>query len=567
MTTLPGNAPPAYAPPRHAAPIDLPLAGNEGPAPAAALLDALRAHGTEILRRYPDRAALERTLAARLGLAAEHVLVTAGADEGLDRLFRAVLGPGRKLVLPEPTFEMLPRYARLCGARIVSVLWPDGPYPLDAVRAACDPQTAVVALVSPNNPTGAIASADSLRRLAASVPHAVVLVDAAYAEYADADLTDVALALPNAIVFRTLSKAWGLAGLRVGYAAAGRRELIDALRAAGSPFSVAGPSLAIAAAALEFGEGALRAHVARVREEREVLVDDLRALGVRAAPSQGNFVLARCADPLWLRDGLAGLGIGVRVFDGALLRDAVRITCPGAPEPFARLRHALAATLAPQALLLDMDGVLADVSGSYRAAIEATAASFGVRIGPGDVRRAKAAGDANDDWRVTWRLVRDGGKDVAYDDVRARFEELYQGSAQQPGLHRNETLLIPPAMLERLAGRLPLGIVTGRPRADAQRFLAQHGIGELFGAVVCREDAPLKPDPAPVRRALAQLGCERGWLVGDTPDDIRAARAAGVVPIASRAPGDESEGAAAALSRAGAARVLARIEELEALLR
>jgi HAD superfamily hydrolase (TIGR01548 family) len=292
---------------------------------------------------------------------------------------------------------------------------------------------------------------------------------------------------------------------------------------------------------------------------------------MQASPSQGNFVLARAVDPagvVWLRDGLAGLGIAVRIFPGEEhLENAARITCPGDAEQFDRLCRALRAVLAPQALLFDMDGVLADVSRSYRTAIIETARHFGAAVDGDDVRRAKDAGDANNDWVLTRRLLADQGVTVSLDDVTTRFEELYQGTPEAPGLRRHETLLPPRALLERWAARRPLAVVTGRPRTDAERWLREAGVADLFAACVCMEDGPLKPDPAPVRSALQQLGVESAWLFGDTPDDVRAARAAGVVPVGVVAPGDSREHAEPVLLRAGAARVVAaealdRIEEV-----
>ena len=112
--------------------------------------------------------------------------------------------------------------------------------------------------------------------------------------------------------------------------------------------------------------------------------------------------------------------------------------------------------------------------------------------------------------------------------------------------------------MERLAARLPLGIVTGRPRAEAQWFLERTGIAHLFGTVVAMEDAPAKPDPAPVRLALERLGVRRAWMVGDTPDDMHAAAQAGVLPFAVAAPGDEAP--------EGGARVLAQLTDLLDLL-
>ena len=205
---------PAYAPPRPRGPIDLRLDGNEGAAPPAGLLDVLAAVGPELLRRYPSAAGLEAVLAERFARPPGGVLVTAGADDALYRACLAVLAPGREVVLPVPTFEMLPRYAQLAGGMLRAVPWPDGPYPTDAVLAAVTPRTAMVVVVSPNNPTGCVATGEDLRRLADRAPQAVLLVDLAYVEFAEEDLTAAALALPNAIATRTFSKAWGLAGLR-----------------------------------------------------------------------------------------------------------------------------------------------------------------------------------------------------------------------------------------------------------------------------------------------------------------------------------------------------------------
>lgn len=220
----------------------------------------------------------------------------------------------------------------------------------------------------------------------------------------------------------------------------------------------------------------------------------------------------------------------------------------------------------PEVLLFDLDGVLADVSRSYRQAILETAAALGVRVEAEAVRAAKAAGNANNDWELTWRLLTAAGVRISLAEVTARFEALYQGSAEAPGLRQTETLLVAPAWLEQLAARLPLGVVTGRPRRDAERFLAQHGVDGAFHALVCMEDAPAKPDPAPVRLALRALGATRAWLIGDTPDDVRAALAAGVTPLGIAAPGDDAERAAQTLRDAGAACVLGRLDELSELL-
>ena len=556
----------AYQTPALFAPIDLRLDGNEGMAPPLSLLQALGAEGAEVMRRYPDTAVLRDLLASRWKVEPAQVLVTAGGDDAIDRICRAFLCAGRQLIQAVPTFEMIGRYARLTGATVTSLPWPAGPYPTERVLAAAGQDTAVIAVVSPNNPTGAVARPADLEALAREVPQAVLLVDLAYGEFADEDLMTTALSLPNAIAVRSLSKAFGLAGLRVG-CAVGSAALISSLAAAGHPYAVSRPSLALAAARLTGGEEEVCAYIGRVKEERQALCGVLAALGAAALPSQGNFVLCRFARAEWLREALAGLGIAVRIFPGQPeLEGHLRITCPGEPGLFSRLERALGAAMAPQALLLDMDGVIADVSQSYRRAIQATARFFGVELSAGDISAAKKEPGSNNDWVVTRRLLLGHGRDIPLPEVTARFELFYQGGGENEGYSLAERLTCDPDLLRRLSRRLALGVVTGRPRADALRFLKRAGVADCFQLLVCMEDSLPKPDPAPVRLALERMNLTRAWMVGDTPDDLVAARGAGVVPLGMIAPGEDPTTARDTLLRAGAARVLTRLEEVEGWL-
>ena len=339
----------AYYVPRHPAPIDLPLHGNEGPPPSPELYAALA--DPDFVRRYPSSAKLEALLAGRLGVEAARVLVTAGADEALDRAFRTYVTEGDEVVLPSPTFVMLPHYARVVGAVVRSPAWSAEAFPEPEVMAALNDKTRAVALVSPNNPTGAVISKEAILRVARAAPNALMLVDFAYIETADVDPTaEILASCDNALVFRTLSKVWGLAGLRVGYVA-GPVSLIEPLRAAGPPYSVAATSLALALAHLASGEATMRAYVAAVRQERDRLYEVLLECGARPVRSEANFVFARFASEsqaCWFRDGLAALGIGIRIFPGeAGLADGARVTCPGDAAQAARLMSAVHAVTTP----------------------------------------------------------------------------------------------------------------------------------------------------------------------------------------------------------------------------
>jgi histidinol-phosphate aminotransferase len=529
--------------------------------PAAELLADLADASVELVRSYPDVTPLARKLAQRFGASPNQVLVTAGVDDALDRACRALVGPGAPLVLPVPTFEMIGRYAVLAGAEVKRVPWDSGAWPIDDVLAVAAGAGAV-AVVSPNNPTGAVVSAAQLRRLSAALPDTAILLDHAYVEFADEDLTRVGLSLPNVLVFRTLSKAWGLAGLRTG-CVMGPPDALLALKSAGLPYPCSGPSLRLAETWLDLGADAMTSFVKEVRRQRADLTSRAPAWGLQPRPSQGNFVLFDVKEPLWVRDAMAGFGISIRAFPGKeRLETAIRITTPGFPEPFNRLAAALHTMASPQAIIFDMDGVLVEVGASYRTAIIETAASYGVGVTRTDIQRAKDAGDANNDWRLTWQLVTKAGVDTTLDEVTRRFEVLYQGAGDVPGLWTKETPMATRDWLVQLAQRFKLAVVTGRPRRDAKRFLRTEGIDDLFDSVVCMEDAPAKPDPAPVELALAQLGVQRAWMLGDTRDDLVAARLAGVLPIGVNTDKEQHD----TLRSAGAARVFLRPQGIEELL-
>jgi HAD superfamily hydrolase (TIGR01548 family) len=187
-----------------------------------------------------------------------------------------------------------------------------------------------------------------------------------------------------------------------------------------------------------------------------------------------------------------------------------------------------------------------------------------VKVEPSDIEAAKGDGNSNDDWELTRRLCLERGVDAPIEEVTDRFETLYQGTEGSPGLKMAERSLVEPTTWQQWAARRPLGVVTGRPRSDAVEFLERFALMEGITALVTREDAPLKPDAAPVLLALETMGVSRAWMLGDTPDDLAAARAAGVVPIGVVAPGDDAIGARERLGRA--ARILDKTTDLEEIL-
>ena len=217
-------------------------------------------------------------------------------------------------------------------------------------------------------------------------------------------------------------------------------------------------------------------------------------------------------------------------------------------------------------VIFDMDGVLVDESSSYREAIRLTCESFGVSVTMDEIARQKLCGDANNDWEFTDRLLREKGVDADFPDIKSRFESFYQGDDSRDGLWKTEKQLVDHRWLIELNRRIKLGIVTGRPRHDAARFLENSGLQDCFETLICLEDGPAKPDPANVKTALKRLGTNYAWMIGDTPDDVLAARRAGVVPIGIAAPNDDPVFAAEQLNAAHASMILDDLKTLDEYL-
>lgn len=552
----------AYAPPVRPAHVDLILDLNEGPAPDQRVLDTIDA---QALNRYPDTRALEASIATSLDIDPSRVLVTNGGDDVIDRACRAFLEPGRTLLQHTPTFEMIERSATLAGADIRSIGWLDGAFPLDEfANALDDDRVAMLALVTPNNPTGCVIGHDDVLTLvdAAADRGIVAMIDLAYVEFAEHDPTPDLLTRDNVVIVRTFSKALGLAGLRVGYAIASP-DITAALRAAGGPFPVSAPSVAIASASI----GNERTIIDRVRRERAHFAALIHEFNAEPFDSLANFVTARFPDAHALYTRLLALGISVRSLAHKPGCDnLLRITMPGDDALFDRLARAVRTSLAPEAVLFDLDGVLADVGNSYRAAIIETAATYNVTITRDDISAAKALGNANNDWVLTQRLLAGAlPSPPALEEVTHRFQRIYLGENGTPGLEASESLITDAAFVERLAARYPLAIVTGRPREDAMRFLQRFDIAKHFNSIVCMEDGPSKPEPDVVQLALEQLNAQHAWMIGDTVDDAIAARRAGVLPIGVLAPND-GDRARDALVNAGVASVLQSTDQLEGML-
>lgn len=326
------------------------LASNEnalGPSPKA--LKALR-KATARLHRYPDATCLDlrAKLAKRLKVNPEQLLIGNGSDELIVLALRAFVDPGDHVVVARPTFLIYELQAKACGASITAVPLRGYRYDLAAMKAAITPRTKLVFIANPDNPTGTYVTSDELEAFLKDLPdHVMVFLDEAYYEFVEAkDYPQTIRQLGRAplLITRSFSKAYGLAGLRVGYGMADP-AIIRAMDAVREPFNV--NLLAQAAASAALDDRTFLTRTRRViREGRTSLSRELARLGLRVIPSVTNFLLIELGpNAAQVAQRLLQQGVIVREMSAWKLNGFIRVTIGTMPENhrfIAALKRALA---------------------------------------------------------------------------------------------------------------------------------------------------------------------------------------------------------------------------------
>jgi histidinol-phosphate aminotransferase len=300
-----------YAPDRRAAPVDLSDNTNRWGMPPASRA-VLRALAEQSGVRYPSLYAnqLKSALASYAGVGTENIVTGCGSDDVLDSAIRACSEPGDLVVAPSPVFPMIPLFARMNGLSFASVPM-SGSFDVD-VQALVARDPAIVYLCSPNNPTGTVLPPAVVRDVLAN-SRALVIVDEAYIEFGGESVAELIRDSARLLVVRTLSKAFGLAGLRVGYAL-GAPELVAAVEKSRGPYKVNALAEAAGVAALTEGLPWVRERIADVVELRGELTGAMERRGVSVLPSSANFILCAASDSEAIAREMRDRGVAVRPF-------------------------------------------------------------------------------------------------------------------------------------------------------------------------------------------------------------------------------------------------------------
>lgn len=547
----------------------------------AAVHDALSA---EKIATYPNYAEWHAEAAAWFGVAADQLTCTAGGDEAIKAICEAHLLPQKSLVTLDPGYDMFKIWAQLYGNPLQGVaLGPQFAFDKSAwIQAITAENVGLIALVTPNNPTGTLCPREIIVETLERVQIPVV-IDETYAEFVDATVADLLPKYRHLFIIRSFSKVHGLAGLRVG-AVLSQAQNIESLRRVLNPFNVNRAAIAASRAVMAF-PAATGLHVLEVTAARTEFVEALNQMGVETGPAHANFVLAnfgrRAAQ---VTQALMQERILIRNRSGShpRLEGWCRIAI-GSPPQMARVAGAIRKVMAPkpqlQTLIFDMDGPLVDTSHSYRVAIVATAKELLKGQGAGPhvlaevtlerVEMLKRRGGLNNDWDCTAALMQDLGGTADLNAIFETFQRIYWGN-DGDGLISGEPFLVDAVLQSEISAKYATAIVTGRPRDEAEFALAANAASSTWPVLFALEDGPAKPAPDGILHVLQQL--ERpvagAAYLGDSVDDMRAARVAGVAAIGVLPAGQSWDGGLPeALYAAGAEWVFASVAEVLAWLR
>jgi histidinol-phosphate aminotransferase len=354
------------------------------------------------------------------------------------------------------------------------------------------------------------------------------VIDEAYAEYTASTALPLINQVDNLLITRTFSKAWGMAGLRLGVML-GAPYLMEALKRVRSPYSV--NTLAIQTASKLLSKQAdVRREAHATMARKALLLDEVQKRGYEVIPGQANFFLMRVGlDAEGFCEFFRKRGILLRNQSGRpRLQGFVRVSI-GTQTEIDRFLSVLDELRQKRVLLFDMDGTLVDTRHSFDVTVaQLIERHSGHPLALGELDSLRSEGGFNDDWEAAVELLRRRDVSITYDDILDEAQTLYLTLAPE-----TETWLSSPEKLAVLQNRYRLGVATGRCRMEFDPIWKAR-FSPLFETVVCQDDNPKcakKPSPELLQAALNNLAAEEGIYVGNSVDDMRAAKAAGFLAI------------------------------------
>ncbi|MEI7474375.1 MAG: histidinol-phosphate transaminase [bacterium] len=532
-----------------------------GPSPK--VIEAIRNITEEEIKFYPAYGELVEELAIFNKLTSKQVLPTNGCDEALNYIFDTFMSPDDEVITVKPSFAMPKIYANAIGCVYNELDYDEKwVFPTEKLINKITPQTKLIILTTPNNPTGDAISRENVLKILEKSKHCYVLIDETYTHYTEESFTDLIEEYPNVIITKSFSKDFALAGLRVGYILA-VPEIINEIKKIICPFSVNTIAVKAALAALRDKE-----YFEKIKKEvitsRNLLYNGLKSLAKTVYDGKANFLVADFADKAdFYYTRLLNAGIKIKNFAGhPELNGCLRISIPTIEQT----KIILDILNEERALLVfDIDGVIVDTRQSYRMAIKNTFEYFANKsIDFSEIQEAKNLGGLNNDWDLTEYLLKNEGLNIDKNIIIDKFQEFYIGSDFN-GLILNESILIQPEKLNELSKEYDMAVFTGRPKDEAEFVLKRWNLYNIFSNIITMDDIPLekgKPDSFGLEVIKSKTVNKEILYFGDTSDDMISAVGAKVKGIGILPPQDKTQELTDKMLEKGAFAVLQETDEI-----
>lgn len=509
--------------------------------PSVKVIEAIKNITDNDIKYYPAYGELVRQIARYNNLDNSMILPTNGADDAIKVIFDTFIDAQDTVLNSNPTFVMPKIYAIGVGCTYKEFICQEKwAYPVDDIIANIDESTKLVIVTTPNNPTGEAISEQQLLKILDAAKNSLVLLDETYSNYAKEQFTHLIKKYENLVIIRSMSKDFALAGLRLGYIIADS-QIINNFKKIISPYNVNNIAVIAGIAALN-DESYINMVKSLVDESKAIITKGFSNIAKKIYPSEANFLLIDFGEKAeFVYKRLLSANIEVKSFIGSkLLDNCLRITMPH-PDQAKMIVDVV--NKKRDLIIFDMDGVLIDTSNSYRLAIKETYQYFsGKPLLKQSIQDAKNIGGLNNDWDLTLYLLKQDGFDVSPNRLIDKFQELYFGESAD-GFINNEEILIEPDVLMDLSKTYDLAIFTGRPKSEALFALKKWGIANLFSVIITMDDIPdgyHKPHPYGVSKILQIISPVKTYYLGDTIDDMSAAKQGGVNGIGILPPQDKS---------------------------
>lgn len=546
---------------------DMKLDSNENYiGPSTNVMRVLKELSVDDVSHYPCYGLFYELLSEKNQIDSSDIVITNGADEALSAVLNTYISKGDTVLTVTPSFTMPKIYSQIIGAQYIEIPYEKKwEYPFEKVKEALTKGVKALLITTPNNPTGDVVSQEQIEEILKNNPDLLVIIDETYANYCSKSNIGLVEKYDNAVVVKSLSKDYALAGLRLGYIVS-QEENINNIKKVLSPYNVNAAAVVAGTAAIS-DEEYLSYVVNEITAAKVYLTSEFEKFGALVYPSGANFLLVDFGFRSELIFNILKANkIIVKSFKGNNdLKNCIRITVP-TMSAASRIVSIIKSKIT---LVFDMDGVMIDVSRSYYEAIKHTYNHFtGKNLSDDQICDARKLGGLNNDWDLTEYLIKQSGFDFPYEKIVEVFQNHYWNDGQ--GSINEETLLIDDKLLAELSQKYNTAVFTGRPKQEALYTLSKFGIKQYFQKIVTMDDLPLnmqKPDTAGLMMIKNSFITDYLVYFGDTVDDAKcASNFVGTYGVGVLPPTDKSDELKNLLLKTGAKAVINDINELNTVL-